>query len=370
MNETAAEFRRSGSQEGEPGEEDPNAYFPAKRRREDSYVAAAEESEPPKRLARDSNDLPAEGGPPPLPFGPSADGGDGQPSAENSSRANANEDETFRNVESRLTEEGRWTSPSGVSSRDSPHNTRRFVGQFEDGQDGGYRDSFGGRGRGRGRGRFYGRGGRGDYNRNSSGDYGQREYGGRYNNDRRPSVTIPQEGGRVPEKSPRPFAQYSDLASSSTSNWRRHDNDDGPPLSPRGNDWRKPTPAPRVISSYATLATNPPPPRPSPSTPSKTITPVVRPPTPEPPKAKTPPPSPGPPSGYTVALTRLADLEAQMEFAHAKHVLLVKRHQVLMKQYEHLEGLPVGLEAFQAELEAMVQTEKVHSAEDAALYGS
>ena len=58
-----------------------------------------------------------------------------------------------------------------------------------------------------------------------------------------------------------------------------------------------------------------------------------------------------------------------MEFAHAKHIMLVKRHQVLMAQYDHLEGLPVGVEAFQAELEAMVKAQKAISAEDAALYG-
>lgn len=63
-------------------------------------------------------------------------------------------------------------------------------------------------------------------------------------------------------------------------------------------------------------------------------------------------------------------MEAQMEFAHAKHIMLVKRHQVLMAQYDHLEGLPVGVDAFQAELEAMVGAGiDKHKAEDAALYG-
>ena len=375
MNESAAEFGRSGSQEGEPGEEDPNSYYPAKRRREDSYAAAAEESEPPKRVARDPSDPPSEGGPPTLPFGPSTDGGDGPPSAESNLRANANDpgEDSFRNSESRLAEEGRWTSPSGVS-RDSPHSTRHLYssGQFDDTQDS-YRDSYVGRGRGRGRGRGNYRPGRGrgDYSRNSSDYGGSREYGGRYSDrDRRPSATLPPDGARGSENSPRPFS-FSDLASSSAPSWKRHDSNDVTPLSPRGNDWRKPVSTPRVISSYATLAAGPPPPRPSPSSPNKTIqAPVVRAPTPEPEKAKTPPPSPGPPSGYTTARTRLADLEAQMEFAYAKHILLVKRHQVLMAQYDHLEGLPVGLEAFQVELEALVGAEKANSAEDAALYGA
>jgi len=79
----------------------------------------------------------------------------------------------------------------------------------------------------------------------------------------------------------------------------------------------------------------------------------------EPERAKTPPPSPGPPSGLTTALTRLADLEAQMEFAYAKHIMLAKRHQLLEAQYDHLEGLPVGAEAFQDELNNMMRVEKV-----------
>ena len=127
-----------------------------------------------------------------------------------------------------------------------------------------------------------------------------------------------------------------------------------------------------MVNSYATLASIPPP-RPSTSTtasPTKAAAPA---PAREPEKPRSPPPSPGPPSGYTVALTRLADLEAQMEFAHAKHIMLVKRHQLLMAQYEHLEGLPVGADAFQDELDKMFGKENAEGGGEAtynsALYG-
>lgn len=87
-------------------------------------------------------------------------------------------------------------------------------------------------------------------------------------------------------------------------------------------------------------------------------------------KVLTPPPSPGPPSALTVALIRLADLEAQVEFAYAKHIMLAKRHKVLLKQYEHLEKLPVGVEAFEGELKALVNADTTAASEDDALYGS
>ena len=67
------------------------------------------------------------------------------------------------------------------------------------------------------------------------------------------------------------------------------------------------------------------------------------------------PPSPPPavkPSGVMIALTRLADLEAQLEFAFAKHMQLVKKQKELGSQTKVLSKLPVGIEAFQEDLEA------------------
>lgn len=72
----------------------------------------------------------------------------------------------------------------------------------------------------------------------------------------------------------------------------------------------------------------------------------------------------------TVALTRLADLEAQVEFEYAKYIMLAKRHKVLLAQYDHLEGLPVGVEAFEDELKALVKADTTATSEENALYGS
>ena len=70
------------------------------------------------------------------------------------------------------------------------------------------------------------------------------------------------------------------------------------------------------------------------------------------PRPLTPPPI-GKPSGVMQALVRLVDLEAQMEYAYAKHMLLVKRQKELQLQAKVLADLPVGFEAFKEELEAL-----------------
>ena len=73
---------------------------------------------------------------------------------------------------------------------------------------------------------------------------------------------------------------------------------------------------------------------------------------PKPPRPLTPPPA-SKPSGVVMALARLADLEAQMEYAYVKHMQLVKRQRVLHLQTKVLEHLPVGLDAVRDELAAM-----------------
>ena len=362
-----------------------------KRRREDIYPGEAGQLdvEHAKRQARDNDNeeglvLPGD----PVPSANTAPGG------------------YDKEGEARLADEGRRAAVTGAP-RDSPHSERRrFSGnQFEDAaapplrsyddsmhdSSSSYRDlgGYGGRGRGRssGRGRgIYRGGGRGEYN---GGRYGDR--------DARLSISAPSEGrgrGGPPEESPRgTYAQYSDLGSTSAatpSSWRRRDDDGGPQPSPRGgaSDWRRPSTSSAsnrtsVVSSYATLAANPmPPTKPSPRPiPASTTTTKESAGTPAPApapkpvvipkkKALTPPPSPGPPSALTVALIRLADLESEVEFAYAKHIMLAKRHKVLLKQYEHLEGLPVGVEAFEDELKALVNADTTAASEDNALYGS
>lgn len=68
---------------------------------------------------------------------------------------------------------------------------------------------------------------------------------------------------------------------------------------------------------------------------------------------ETQPPEPSEPSASMLALTRLLDLEAQMEYAFAKHMALVASQKMLRVQYEELEKLPVGIEAFQEELDKL-----------------
>jgi len=68
------------------------------------------------------------------------------------------------------------------------------------------------------------------------------------------------------------------------------------------------------------------------------------------PRAPTPPPK-GKPTGVMLALTRLFELEASMEYAYAKHMQLIKRQQELEEQYKVLETLPVGIESIIEDLE-------------------
>lgn len=68
-----------------------------------------------------------------------------------------------------------------------------------------------------------------------------------------------------------------------------------------------------------------------------------------PPKSPPQSPSPSPlePSGLVLALTRLADLEAQMEYEFTKLMKLGRKQQKLRLEYQVLEQLPVGKEAFE-----------------------
>jgi len=68
------------------------------------------------------------------------------------------------------------------------------------------------------------------------------------------------------------------------------------------------------------------------------------------PRAPSPPPK-GNPSGVMLALARLLELEASMEYAYAKHMLLVKRQKELGEQYKVLETLPVGIDAIKEDLQ-------------------
>jgi hypothetical protein len=64
----------------------------------------------------------------------------------------------------------------------------------------------------------------------------------------------------------------------------------------------------------------------------------------------TPPPK-GKPTGIMLALSRLIELEASMEYAYTKHMLLVNRRKELQHKQKVLESLEIGLDAIQEDLE-------------------
>ena len=66
-----------------------------------------------------------------------------------------------------------------------------------------------------------------------------------------------------------------------------------------------------------------------------------------------PPPEPRPADGRVLALTRLANMEAEMEFAYAKHMMLKAKQRCLRVQCELLENLPHGIEAIQDDLDKL-----------------
>jgi len=74
----------------------------------------------------------------------------------------------------------------------------------------------------------------------------------------------------------------------------------------------------------------------------------------KPPPGPKPPPLPpkGKPTGAMLALARLMELEASMEYAYTKHMLLMKRQKELAEQYKVLETLPVGIDAIKEDLES------------------
>jgi hypothetical protein len=78
----------------------------------------------------------------------------------------------------------------------------------------------------------------------------------------------------------------------------------------------------------------------------------------EPERPPTPPVPVGEPSGAMSALVRWADLEEQMEYAYAKHMQLIKRHNILEAQTAFLEDLPVGWDAFKDDFEKLIAAYK------------
>jgi len=88
---------------------------------------------------------------------------------------------------------------------------------------------------------------------------------------------------------------------------------------------------------------------------SPTKPPIIRMPTPPPPRRPpSPPPEAAPPSAFTVALGRMIDAEAQLDYACAKHAQIVRKTKILRKEIETLEKLPVGYDAFKDDLEKLI----------------
>lgn len=66
-----------------------------------------------------------------------------------------------------------------------------------------------------------------------------------------------------------------------------------------------------------------------------------------------PSPPPGKPSGLSVAMARLSDLTAQMEYQYAKHIQLTREHEMIKAQISLLQELPQGFDAFKEDLEKL-----------------
>ena len=72
------------------------------------------------------------------------------------------------------------------------------------------------------------------------------------------------------------------------------------------------------------------------------------------------PPSPpaSQPSGLAQALARLSDANAEMEFQYAKHLQLTKEHEIIKAKIERLKELPVGVDAFKDDLDALMKKDE------------
>ena len=55
-----------------------------------------------------------------------------------------------------------------------------------------------------------------------------------------------------------------------------------------------------------------------------------------------------------VALTRLAGMEEELNFAYARHLKLIAEQKKMRVVYEKLQDLPVGLEALEDDLQGMM----------------
>jgi hypothetical protein len=51
-------------------------------------------------------------------------------------------------------------------------------------------------------------------------------------------------------------------------------------------------------------------------------------------------------------------MEAEMDYAFAKHLQLMAKQRLLRVQYETLENLPVGITALQDELDQLLQVDE------------
>lgn len=64
-------------------------------------------------------------------------------------------------------------------------------------------------------------------------------------------------------------------------------------------------------------------------------------------------PPTAPPSALALAMARLTDLTAQMEFQYAKHLQLSREHEIIKIKLSVLQGLPVGTDAFRDDLQKL-----------------
>jgi hypothetical protein len=216
------------------------------------------------------------------------------------------------------------------------------------------RGSFSDRGRGRGGGRGFQRGGgmgrgrgRGEFGRFGPGGRGPDDF--HRSNREGPGAPVPF---RSMESTWKPRPNTGPAPGDSWGGPTKQERDSVPPQEPKQQP-PKPMPSSEPASSTASERKVV---KPEPVKPVKI----------EPEEEKGPrpisPPPPGKPSGVVMALARLADLKAQMEYSYAKHMQLVKQQKELQLQAKVLETLPVGIEAFKEELDLVTSEAEANTA--------
>eukprot|EP00977_Amphora_coffeiformis_P009051 scaffold2050_cov167-Amphora_coffeaeformis.AAC.5 len=163
-----------------------------------------------------------------------------------------------------------------------------------------------------------------------------------------PDMSIPPPPPPPPPiSSPPPFAMMADAVPDEAFR-RRTSTDSGGP--------KPPPPPPPPMSQIS----QPPPPPPPPPPVGRSYVDLLSAEKPKPPSPRPASPPPSEPSGLVLALTRLANMEEELNFAYARHMKLMAKQKKLRASYAKLENLPVGLEAIEDDLKEFMAAKEAN----------